>query len=146
MDKKELDVSESDSNFAGNVKFHRANSYRSSSRSASPFRRGDSKSPVRVAAFARKLDNLRREKLDRQPSHISRSQYYRSNSPQKSSDPRNRFDYSSHFRGESPHCRGRSPGRSSFGRSDSRHASSRDRGRSNSRPQKTSKGLLLEAR
>jgi len=63
MDNKDLDVPESDSNFAGNVKVHRANSYRSSSRSAPPFRRGDSKSPVRVAAFARKLDNSRTEKV-----------------------------------------------------------------------------------
>ena len=67
---------------------------------------------------------------------MSRSQYYRYKSPKKFSDPRTRFDYSHHFRVESPHRRGRFPGRCSFGRSDSRHASSRDRRRSNSRDHK----------
>ena len=136
IDNKDFDLSEHEQNFAGNVRFSQ---FQRRSNSRSPFRgRSHSKSPSRVpqaeSSTRSSFSRVSRENSSR--SRDQRSHYSKSKSPRRPSSSNDRFQSRDHRSGRSP---ARSSRRSYFGRSDSRHASSRDRGRSSSADQKRPK-------
>ena len=139
IDNKDFDISEHEQNFAGNVKFSKFQD-RSRSRSRSQGReRSHSRSPGRSTRATSSRSSFSRdykETSNRPKDHRSHDYKSKSKSPSRSSSSNHRYQSADRQRGRSP---ARPYGSSSFGRSDHRHASSRDRGRSSSANQQRPK-------